>query len=242
MRPSARSRLIRTSRSSARPRRRQARWRMRSNAAAAPTAGSGAAPPASPATWKSVLMAHLNCYKRYPPGAATTGTASVAFTIARSGQVLSTRLISSSGNQALDAEAVSLPRRREPRPCPAAGFRRRRPHSHCPHSFRRVKDHLSNRFYLIDCPSSQQRLGLTDATQALENGSLQRRATKRPRQQNTPPQDSKPRVKSDSGAERFADERACRVRHEETALIGDVVHVHVETSVFWCRSRMRRWR
>ena len=155
---------------------------MRSNAAAAPAAGSGAAPSASPATWKSVLMAHLNRYKRYPPGAATTGTASVAFTIARSGQVLSTRLIGSFGDQALDAEAVSLPRRREPRPCPAAGFRRRRSHSHRPHPFRRVKDHLSNTILLIDCPSLQPQLGRTDATQALENWSLQRRVTKRPRQ------------------------------------------------------------
>jgi periplasmic protein TonB len=50
-------------------------------------------------------MAHLNRYKRYPSGAATTGTASVAFTIVRSGQVLSARLIGSSGNPALDAEA-----------------------------------------------------------------------------------------------------------------------------------------
>ena len=43
-------------------------------------------------------MAHLNRYKRYPAGASTRGTASVAFTIARSGQVLSARLIGSSGN------------------------------------------------------------------------------------------------------------------------------------------------
>jgi TonB family protein len=62
------------------------------------------------------LLAHLNRYKRYPSGAASTGTASVAFTIARSGQVLSARLIGSSGNPALDAEAVSLPRRASPVP------------------------------------------------------------------------------------------------------------------------------
>jgi hypothetical protein len=48
------------------------------------------------------LLAHLNRYKRYPSGAASTGTASVAFTIARSGQVLSARLIGSSGNPALE--------------------------------------------------------------------------------------------------------------------------------------------
>jgi periplasmic protein TonB len=90
----------------------------RSNTAAAPSAGSGASPSVSKATWKSELMAHLNRYKRYPSGAASTGTASVAFTIARSGQVLSAHLIGSSGNPALDAEAVSLPRRASPVPTP----------------------------------------------------------------------------------------------------------------------------
>ena len=76
----------------------------------------------SPATWKIELMAHLNRYKRYPSGAASTGTASVAFTIARSGQVLSAHLIGSSGNPALDAEAVSLPRRASPVPAPPPDF------------------------------------------------------------------------------------------------------------------------
>jgi protein TonB len=94
----------------------------RSNTAAAPSAGSGASPAVSPATWKSELMAHLNRYKRYPSGAASTGTASVAFTIARSGQVLSARLIGSSGNPALDAEAVSLPLRASPVPPPPSEF------------------------------------------------------------------------------------------------------------------------
>ena len=67
-------------------------------------------------------MAHLNRYKRYPAGASSAGTASVAFTIARSGQVLSAHLIGSSGNPALDAEAVSLPRRASPVPAPPPDF------------------------------------------------------------------------------------------------------------------------
>jgi periplasmic protein TonB len=94
----------------------------RPNAAAAHSAGSGAVPSVSPATWKSELLAHLNHYKRYPSGAVSTGTASVAFTIARSGQVLSARPIGSSGNPALDAEAVSLPRRASPVPAPPSDF------------------------------------------------------------------------------------------------------------------------
>lgn len=63
-------------------------------------------------------MSHLNRYKRYPAGATGTGTASVAFTISRSGQVLSARLIGSSGDAALDTEAVSLARRASPVPAP----------------------------------------------------------------------------------------------------------------------------
>jgi periplasmic protein TonB len=94
----------------------------RSNTVAAASAGSGASPSVSPATWKSELMAHLNRYKRYPGGASSTGTASVAFTIARSGQVLTAHLIGSSGNPALDAEAVSLPRRASPVPAPPSEF------------------------------------------------------------------------------------------------------------------------
>jgi protein TonB len=94
----------------------------RSNTAAVPSAGSGVSPSVSPSTWKSELLAHLNRYKRYPSGAASTGTASVAFTIARSGQVLAAHLIGSSGNPALDAEAVSLPRRASPVPPPPPDF------------------------------------------------------------------------------------------------------------------------
>lgn len=86
--------------------------------AAAPSAGSSFSSSVSPATWKGELMAHLNRYKRYPSGATGSGTASVAFTISRSGQVLSSRLIRSSGDPALDAEAASLPRRASPVPAP----------------------------------------------------------------------------------------------------------------------------
>jgi protein TonB len=89
---------------------------------AAPSAGASSAPSVSPASWKSALVAHLNRYKRFPPDAAGTGTASVAFTITRSGQVLSARLVSSAGDTALDREAVALPRRASPLPAPPAGF------------------------------------------------------------------------------------------------------------------------
>jgi periplasmic protein TonB len=88
-----------------------------SNVAAAPSAGAASAPSVSPASWKGELMAHLNRYKRYPSGAGV-GTASVAFVINRSGEVLSARLIGSSGDGALDEEAVALVRRASPVPAP----------------------------------------------------------------------------------------------------------------------------
>jgi periplasmic protein TonB len=93
----------------------------RSNEAAAPAAGASFQPSVSPATWKGALIAHLNRFKRYPAGDTGSGTATVAFTISRSGQVLSAHLIGSSGDAALDAEAVSLPRRASPVPAPPPG-------------------------------------------------------------------------------------------------------------------------
>lgn len=90
----------------------------RAEMAAAPASGQSRVPSVSPAAWKSALMARLNRYKRYPAGAAGSGTASVAFTIDRSGAVLASRLIGSSGDHALDQEAMSLPRRASPVPAP----------------------------------------------------------------------------------------------------------------------------
>jgi protein TonB len=88
----------------------------RSDRAAAPAEGMASS--MSPATWRGALMAHLNRHKRFPSGAAGTGVATVAFTIDRSGRVLSARLVRSSGDPALDAEAASLPRRASPVPAP----------------------------------------------------------------------------------------------------------------------------
>lgn len=92
-----------------------------SNDAAAPAAGAAFQASVAPASWKGDLVAHLNRYKRYPPGALSYGTASIVFTINRSGQVLSSRLTASSGDHALDDEAVSLPRRASPVPPPPPG-------------------------------------------------------------------------------------------------------------------------
>lgn len=88
----------------------------------APAAGAARVSPSALASWKGDLMAQLNRYKRYPAGASGTGTATVAFSISSSGDVTSARLARSSGDSALDQEAVSLPRRASPLPKPPDGI------------------------------------------------------------------------------------------------------------------------
>jgi protein TonB len=92
--------------------------------AAAPTRANqgvtAAVPSVSTASWRGSLIAHLNRYKRFP-GGARPGTVQVAFSIDRGGRVLSARLVGSSGDSALDDEAVSMIRRASPVPAPPAG-------------------------------------------------------------------------------------------------------------------------
>lgn len=89
--------------------------------AAAPSQGASSAPSVSPASWRGSLLAHLNRYKRFP-GGASPGTVQVSFSIDRSGRVLSARLISGSGDAALDEEAVAMIRRASPVPAPPSGL------------------------------------------------------------------------------------------------------------------------
>jgi len=91
--------------------------------AAAPTRaaeGSTSQPAVSTASWRGSLVAHLNRYKRFP-GGARPGTVQVAFAIDRSGNVLSSRVVGSSGDAALDGEAAAMIRRASPVPAPPAG-------------------------------------------------------------------------------------------------------------------------
>jgi len=88
--------------------------------AAAPSPGASSAPAVSPANWRGTLLAHLNRYKRFP-GGASPGTVQVSFSIDRAGRVLSARLLSGSGDSALDEEAVAMVRRASPVPAPPAG-------------------------------------------------------------------------------------------------------------------------
>lgn len=91
--------------------------------AAAPSAaaqGTASQPSVSNASWRGMLIAHLNRYKRFP-GGANPGTVQVAFSIDRGGRVLSSRVVGSSGNAALDEEAAAMIRRASPVPAPPAG-------------------------------------------------------------------------------------------------------------------------
>ncbi len=87
---------------------------------AAPSSGTASA--ASISSWRGSVIAHLDRHKRSPGGGAR-GTSSVAFTINRSGSVISARLIRSSGNKNLDQEAVALARRASPVPKPPANIK-----------------------------------------------------------------------------------------------------------------------
>ncbi|KPF71814.1 hypothetical protein IP69_04825 [Bosea sp. AAP35] len=90
-------------------------------AAAAPSRGASSATSASAASWRGTLLAHLNRYKRFPDG-ANPGTVQVSFSIDRSGRVLAARLVRSSGDRALDDEAVAMIRRASPLPAPPEGL------------------------------------------------------------------------------------------------------------------------
>ncbi len=85
------------------------------------SSGAAAQPSVSTASWRGSLIAHLNRYKRFP-GGASPGTVQVAFAIDRGGNVVSARLAGSSGDAALDQEAVAMVRRASPVPAPPGGL------------------------------------------------------------------------------------------------------------------------
>jgi periplasmic protein TonB len=77
---------------------------------------------AAVAAWERLLVAQLERHKRYPPHArGQAGEAQLAFSIDRSGHVLTSRIVHSSGSQPLDEEALALIKRAAPLPAPPAG-------------------------------------------------------------------------------------------------------------------------
>ena len=78
--------------------------------------------PAAIASWERLLVAQLERHKRYPGAAGgKVGEVRLAFSIDRSGQVVASRIVHSSGSEALDQEALALIKRAAPLPPPPAG-------------------------------------------------------------------------------------------------------------------------
>jgi periplasmic protein TonB len=92
-------------------------------APAAPAAGSSAVNARALLTWEKSLVSHLNRFKRYPEAARTRhnqGEVSVEFTLDRTGRVVASRVVRSSGSRALDDEALAVLQRASPLPAPPA--------------------------------------------------------------------------------------------------------------------------
>lgn len=82
-----------------------------------PASGVGIGRSDRSVNYAGIVRAHLVRYKQTPSGArGSTGVATVAFAVDRSGRVTSARLASSSGNSALDQEVVAMARRASPFP------------------------------------------------------------------------------------------------------------------------------
>jgi protein TonB len=85
----------------------------------------GLSPPAPPPDYLSLLLAHLNAYKRYPYAARLhreQGTVRLEFTMDRAGKVLSYRIVGSSGFPDLDDAARQMIENAQPLPPVPASY------------------------------------------------------------------------------------------------------------------------
>ncbi|MDR2339493.1 MAG: energy transducer TonB [Deltaproteobacteria bacterium] len=81
--------------------------------------GTGKGNPNAFAAYKTKVQRKLERYKKYPPAARnskTEGTVTVRFTINRTGKVIQSQLVKSSGSPILDDEVMALLRRVDPFP------------------------------------------------------------------------------------------------------------------------------
>jgi TonB family protein len=85
----------------------------------APVQGTGQSAERIRATWQKELIAHFNKYRRYPSDQPDRHVEIVvAFTLDRTGHVLSAEVEKSSGIPAFDAAAVAMVHRSDPVPAP----------------------------------------------------------------------------------------------------------------------------
>ena len=86
-----------------------------------PASPSRVSPSQNVSHWQQSLVARLDRLKRYPAQAnGAEGVASLAFTIDRKGNVLSSQIATTSGSAVLDAEVLALVKRAAPFPPPPA--------------------------------------------------------------------------------------------------------------------------
>lgn len=87
-------------------------------------AARGSASAGERAAYAARLLSHVQRFRRYPAEAqrlGLTGTARLSITIDRNGRLAGSRIVASSGNAVLDAEAAAIPRRAAPYPRPPEG-------------------------------------------------------------------------------------------------------------------------
>ncbi|MCW6509206.1 cell envelope integrity protein TolA [Lichenifustis flavocetrariae] len=107
----------RAARAEARAEARAAQAREAGGPANQDAAPSSASSGAAVATWRGAVKAHLDGYRPESPNGAS-GTARIAFSVDRSGRVLSATVAGSSGDGTLDQAAMALVRRASPVPAP----------------------------------------------------------------------------------------------------------------------------
>lgn len=87
----------------------------------APVQGTGASTQRVIQTWQKQLNAHFEKHKRYPADrVGKAGEIVVSFVLDRTGHVLSSNIVTSSGDSALDAAALDMLKRSDPVPAPPA--------------------------------------------------------------------------------------------------------------------------
>ena len=87
----------------------------------APAIGLSAAALQAQASWRKSLVSHLSRYKRYPVAAHShqiEGQVMVQFTVDRTGNVVASQVVQSSGSLLLDDAAMAMLRRAAPLPAP----------------------------------------------------------------------------------------------------------------------------